>query len=146
MSIALGNFETSLLAELRLGLPPLFYYRLVEIKDDWGFVLKLHSFFEGTLTSLIQHKLRCRKNSRETLAPRDTFVSRVYLADRMKLLEPDYKAFLLGLNRLRKTVCDTTAVFFQAYSCAQPFRARKTAKTLAFVWCFWGNFVCKSPN
>ncbi len=105
MSIALGNFETALLAELRLGLQPLFYYRLMEVKDDWGFVLKLHSFFEGTLTHLIQDKLRRRKDSREILMPRDTFVSRVHLADRMKLLEPDYKAFLLGLNRLRNDIC-----------------------------------------
>lgn len=105
MSYKLGNFETALLAELRLGLPPLFYFNLVEVKDDWGFVLKLHSFFEGTLTRVIQHRLHIKPNSRERLAPRDTFVSRVYLADRLNLLEPEFKAFLLELNRIRNDIC-----------------------------------------
>ncbi len=100
----MGTFETALLAELRLGLPPLFYYRIVEIKDDWGFVLKLHSFFEGPVTAVIEDKLHTRKNVRETLIPRDSFVSRVYLADRLKLLEPDFKNFLLELNRLRNDI------------------------------------------
>jgi hypothetical protein len=35
------QFESILLAELRLGLPPLFYWQLREIKDDWAFILKL---------------------------------------------------------------------------------------------------------
>jgi len=37
MPIAAGTFETLLLVELRLGLPPLFCWRLAEIKDDWAF-------------------------------------------------------------------------------------------------------------
>jgi hypothetical protein len=93
-----------LLAELRVGLPPLFYYRLIEIPDDWGFVLKLHAFFEGTLTRLLQDKLRLRTLCRESLTPRDSFTSRVYLASRMDLIEPDYRAFLLALNRLRNDI------------------------------------------
>jgi hypothetical protein len=104
MSLAATEFETALLAELRLGLPPTFYYRLLEIEDDWAFVLKVHSFFEGALTQLLQEKLRLRPNVRESLTPRDSFTSRVYLASRMNLMEPDYRGFLLGLNRLRNDI------------------------------------------
>jgi hypothetical protein len=104
MSIAAGEFEMALLAELRLGLPPTFYFRLVEIEDDWAFVLKMHSFFEGTLTHLLQEKLRLRTQVQESLTPRDSFVSRVHLASRMDLMEPDYRGFLLGLNRLRNEI------------------------------------------
>jgi hypothetical protein len=103
MSHDFGTFEATLLAELRVGLPPLFYTRLLDITDDWAFVLKLHSFFEGTLTRLLQEKLALR-SSREILTPRDTFVSRIHLAERLNLLEPDYRAFLLGLNRLRNDI------------------------------------------
>jgi hypothetical protein len=104
MSLTAGEFETALLAELRLGLPPTFYYRLVEIEDDWAFVLKLHSFFEGALTQLLREKLRLRPHAQECLTPRDSFTSRVHLASRMKLMEPDYSGFLLGLNRLRNDI------------------------------------------
>ena len=103
MSHNLGTIETILLAELRVGLPPLFYTRLLDITDDWAFVLKLHSFFEGTLTKLLQEKLALRR-SHEIMTPRDTFVSRVHLAERLDLIEPDYRAFLLSLNRLRNDI------------------------------------------
>ena len=99
-----GTFETALLAELRLGLPPTFYFRLIEIEDDWAFVLKMHSFFEGALTQLLREKLRLRPHVREGLTPRDSFTSRIHLASRMNLLEPDYSGFLLGLNRLRNDI------------------------------------------
>lgn len=102
--IKAGTFETALLAELRLGLPPLFYYRLQEVADDWTFVLKLHSLFEGALTQLLQEKLRLRSHIRESLTPRDSFTSRVHLASRMNLMEPDYRGFLLSLNRLRNDI------------------------------------------
>ncbi len=105
MPISLDTgLEMELLAELRLGLPPLFYCRLVETQDDWGFVLKVHSFFEGTLTMVIQHKLQLQKGMCESLTPRDSFVSRVHLANRLNILEPDFKAFLLGLNQLRNEI------------------------------------------
>ncbi len=104
MGLNIGTFETSLLAELRVGLPPLFYYRLIEITDDWAFVLKLHSFFEGTLTQLIREKLRLRSDCSESLTPRDSFVSRVHLAFRMGILEQDFRGFLLALNRLRNDI------------------------------------------
>jgi hypothetical protein len=101
MALKANLFETSLLAGHRLGLPPLLYHELREIKDDWGFVLKLHAFFEGALTHTVAQKLRRIPSSREGLMPRDSFTSRVYLADRLGVLEPDAKAFLLALNRLR---------------------------------------------
>ena len=102
--IEAGEFETSLLAELRLGIPPTFYFQLSEIKDDWAFVLKIHSFFEGALTQLLREKLRLRPHVREGLTPGDSFPTRVHLASRMKLMEPDYHGFLLGLNRLRNDI------------------------------------------
>jgi|SRR5271157_2272690 len=101
MALKAKQFETSLLIEHRLGLPPLFYHRLREISDDWGFVLKLHAFFEGVLTHTIVHKLRRHPKSGEGLTPLDSFTSRVQLADRLGVLEPDPKAFLLALNKLR---------------------------------------------
>jgi hypothetical protein len=104
MSLNLGTFETIVLAELRIGLPPLFYTRLLDITDDWAFVLKLHSFFEGTLTKLLHEKLALPANRHETMTPRDSFVSRVHLAERLGVMEPDYRAFLLALNRLRNDI------------------------------------------
>jgi hypothetical protein len=104
MAIQAGPFETILLAELRLGLPPLFYWQLHEIKDDWAFVLKVHALFEGTLTKLITEKIALRKIKHEHLTPYDSFVSRVQLAERLKLIEPDYKNYLISLNRLRNDI------------------------------------------
>jgi hypothetical protein len=104
MAIQAGPFETILLAELRLGLPPLFYWQLHEIKDDWALVLKLHALFEGTLSKLITEKIALRKIKHEHLTPYDTFVSRVQLAERLKLIEPDYKNYLVSLNRLRNDI------------------------------------------
>ena len=56
------------------------------------------------MTRLLQEKLRLRTLCRESLTPRDSFTSRVYLASRMDLIEPDYRAFLLALNRLRNDI------------------------------------------
>ncbi|MGA2655996.1 MAG: hypothetical protein ABSH34_00615 [Verrucomicrobiota bacterium] len=104
MSFNLGPFEAMLLAELRVGLSPLFYLRLADIDDDWAFLLKVHSFFEGVITNLIHEKLRLRPNCSESASPRDSFISRMHLAERLGVLEPDYRAFLMGLNRLRNDI------------------------------------------
>jgi len=104
MPIEMGTFETILLVELRLGLPPLFCWRLAEIKDDWAFILKFHSLFEGVLTKLLEEKLALRKITNEHLTIYDSFYSRVQLAERLKLIEPDYKNYLLSLNHLRNSV------------------------------------------
>jgi hypothetical protein len=34
-------FESVLLAEMNLGLPPTFFYSLLKEPDDWAFILKL---------------------------------------------------------------------------------------------------------
>jgi hypothetical protein len=104
MAIETGTFETLLLVELRLGLPPLFCWRLAEIKDDWTFILKFHSLFEGVLTKLLEEKLALRKITNEHLTIYDSFYSRVQLAERLKLLDPDYKNYLLSLNHLRNSI------------------------------------------
>jgi hypothetical protein len=104
MAISAGPFETVLLAELRLGLPPVFYWRLYEIEDDWAFILKLHSLFEGALTRLVKEKLTLRELRQESLTPYDSFFSRVQLADRLELLDPDYKNYFLALNHLRNDI------------------------------------------
>ena len=104
MAISAGPFETILLAELRLGLPPLFYWHLQEIKDDWALVLKLHALFEGTLTKLVTDKIALRNIKHEHLTPYDTFVSHVQLAERLKLIEPDCRNYLVSLNRLRNEI------------------------------------------
>jgi hypothetical protein len=104
MAIQAGPFETILLAELRLGLPPVFCWRLYELEDDWAFVLKFHSLFEGTLAKLIAEKLVLRRVKHERPTPYDSFVSRVQLAERLKLIEPDYKNYLVSLNRLRNNI------------------------------------------
>jgi hypothetical protein len=98
------QFESILLAELRLGLPPLFYWQLKEIKDDWAFILKLHALFEGALTKLLVEKLALREIKHERLTLYDSFVSRVQLAERLKLVLPEYKKYLLALNRLRNHI------------------------------------------
>ena len=100
----LDHFDIILLAELRVGLPPLFYHKLLRIRDDWSFVLKLHAFFEGCLAQLLQEKLKRERFRQHQMTPHDSFVSRLYLADRMKLLEPDRKMFLQSLNSLRNQI------------------------------------------
>ena len=100
----LDHFDTILLAELRVGLPPLFYHKLLTIRDDWSFILKLHAFFEGCLTQLLQEKLKRERFRQHQITPHDSFVSRLHLADRMKLLEPDRKIFLQSLNSLRNQI------------------------------------------
>lgn len=134
MSVQLGTFETILLAELRVGLPPLFYTRFLEISDDWTFVLKLHAFFEGILTKLVQRQLSLAKNYQETMTPRDSFVSRVHLAERLRVMEPDYREFLLALNRLRNDL--THNIGFIAFQLEEyvdelsDLEFRRRAKTL----------------
>lgn len=100
MQLSAGQFEAILLAENRLGLPPTFYFQLVDIKDDWAFILKLHSLFEGALHRLIAQKIR-QRNLTESMSPYDSFYSRVMLAKKLQLLEPESKTYLLALNHLR---------------------------------------------
>lgn len=46
--------------ERRLGLPAHFYLRLLD-EDDWGFVIKLHSLFEGAATHVLNLRLGAGK-------------------------------------------------------------------------------------
>jgi hypothetical protein len=104
MPLKVDLFETSLLAERRLGLPPLFYHRLQDINDDWGFVLKLHSFFEGVLRHCLSEKLARKRQLGLSMTARDSFISYVNLANRAGIMEPDREMYLLALNRLRNDV------------------------------------------
>jgi hypothetical protein len=130
----MGEFETTLLAELRLGIPPTFYFRLVEVGDHWAFILKMHSFFEGALVKLLREKLQLRPKVRETLYPGDSFPTKVHLASRMNLLESDYTTFLLALNRLRNDITHNIrfiAFDFNTYvDSLSEFEFRRTAAAL----------------
>jgi hypothetical protein len=46
-----------LLAEKRLDLPILSYYKLLNEENDWTFVLRIHVLFEGVVQRVIKHVL-----------------------------------------------------------------------------------------
>ena len=51
------TFESVLLAELVVGLPPLTFYNLIGERDDWCFILKLHAIMECALTRLLEKRI-----------------------------------------------------------------------------------------
>jgi hypothetical protein len=52
-----ATFELILAAEVRLNLPPLFYVDLLKQGDDWTFIVKFNSLFEGFLSKLVEYAL-----------------------------------------------------------------------------------------
>lgn len=132
----LSEFDTILLAEFRLGLPPLFFQKLLEHQDDWAFVLKIHALFEGTLTRLLME--RAKRNPRIKFDERDTFYSRLMLADDNGLLEPDNKRFLEELSRLRnKTIHNLDFITLNLRKYVDGLNDRefhRQAKNLAVGW------------
>ena len=99
-----SEFEMMLAAEHRLGLPLLFYPKLLQEKDDWSFIVKMHALFEGVLNQSIRHTLRfpevCRR-ANPSGWERMTYPEKLNLALKLQILEPDYFNFLEVLGRLR---------------------------------------------
>src|SRR6266516_3609319 len=69
-----STFESVLLAELNLGLPPTSFFKLMSEPDDWSFVLKLHAILESALTRLLEKRLPA-----ESFDDMMTFVRKVQL-------------------------------------------------------------------
>jgi hypothetical protein len=105
-----GDFNLILLAEHRLGLPPLFYFKLMEIQDDWAFVLKLHALFEGTIYRLLHEKQNQFEFPEPILKERDSFstmvqtAGRYFLTDNLGESVVSARHYLLALNRLRNLI------------------------------------------
>jgi hypothetical protein len=92
------TFESVLLAELNLGLPPLTFYRIGEEPSDWSFVLKLHAVMECALNRLLDKRLP-EDEFEETM----TCARKIQLAFEMPEFAHDehYRSFLITLNYLR---------------------------------------------
>ena len=105
-----GNFDLILLAEHRLGLPPLFYFKVMDIKDDWAFILKLHALFEGAVHRLLAEKTAQFEFAEPVPSERDSFFTKVQTAARLFLPDNRDEAYipareyLLALNHLRNRI------------------------------------------
>src|SRR5437667_198329 len=91
------TFESVLLAELNVGLPPMSFHKLIGERDDWSFILKLHAIMESALRRLLDKRL----------ADHD-FDDPVSFSQKLRLLqsvlpvpEEEYQSFLVALNYLR---------------------------------------------
>lgn len=93
-----STFESVLLAEFNLGLPPLTFYKLSYESSDWSFVLKLHAIIECALGRLLQKRL-----SEDEYDEGATVFGKVQQAFESGALVDDkhYRSFLLSLNYLR---------------------------------------------
>jgi len=65
-------FESVLLAELNIGLPPTSFHKLLEETDDWSFILKLHAILECALVRLLE-----KRSSSDFLDENSNFVQKV---------------------------------------------------------------------
>ena len=72
-------------AEPRLDLPPLFYFKLTDIEDDWALILKLHALFEGTVYRLLVEKGRQFEFTEPLPSERDSFYAKVQTVARLFL-------------------------------------------------------------
>lgn len=99
-----------LLAEQRLRLPPLFYLKLVDIEDDWAFILKLHALFEGAVYRVLVDKASQVAPAELPVSERDSFYTKVETAARLILPDEQIdgyvpaREYLLALNRVRNRV------------------------------------------
>jgi len=93
------EFESVLLAEMNLGMPPTSFYSLLKETGDWSFVLKLHCIFECALAQLIERR------GADDNGVESTFVGKVQSAFQVPFLSGDdgetFRSFLLNLNFLR---------------------------------------------
>jgi len=93
-----STFESLLVAELNLGLPPTSFFKLMTEPDDWSFILKLHAILESALTSLLEKRL-----------PAEDFDNTMTFARKIQLVfelpecsrDPEYRSFFFSLNSLR---------------------------------------------
>jgi hypothetical protein len=90
-------FESILLAELNLDLPPLTFFNVAGEPSDWTFIIQLHAVLECALCRLLEKKMP------EDLDTISSFVSKVQLAFKLPELAHDdhYRSFLIALNFLR---------------------------------------------
>jgi hypothetical protein len=113
-----STFETILLAEQRLNLPTLTYYKLLNEENDWTFILRIHVLFEGVLQRVVKHVLQfpeghavaapgvtgVHKHANIENWENATYRAKLDLALKIQVLEPDYYVYLLELGRLRNRI------------------------------------------
>ena len=108
-----ADFDLILLAEHRLGLPPLFYVKMQDVTDDWTFILKLHALFEGTLHKLFAEKATQFEFKEPLPSDRDSFCSKVEIAAGLffsdEVAQVPARDYLLARNRLRNLITHNLA-------------------------------------
>jgi hypothetical protein len=107
MSTIPSTFEMILLAEKRLELPTLSYYKLLNEENDWTFILRIHVLFEGVVQKAVKHVLQfpeVRKRANVENWENGTYRAKLDLALKIQALEPDYYIYLLELGRLRNRI------------------------------------------
>jgi hypothetical protein len=95
-------FEEIAKFERRLGLPERFYLSLLE-ENDWGFVIKLHSLFEGAATHVLNLRLGSGKleSAIAHLDFSDTRFGKSRLLLDLGILAKDQYMFLRRLSEMR---------------------------------------------
>src|SRR5208282_4323858 len=114
MSVIPSTFEMVLLAEKRLELPILSYYKLLNEENDWTFILRIHVLFEGVVQRVIKHVLQfpeIHKQANVENWENGTYRAKLDLALKIKVLEPDYYTYLLELGRLRNRIVHNLKYF-----------------------------------
>ncbi len=91
------TFESVLLAELIVGLPPMSFPKLISERDDWSFIVKLHAIIECALTRLLE-----KRNTDHDFDDPISFTGKLQLLQSVLAVpEEEYRSFLVALNYLR---------------------------------------------
>ena len=108
-----STFESVLLAELNLGLPPLFFYELIREPNDWSYVLKLHVMFESALNKVLE-----KRGPEDDYDQPSTYYSKVEKALQSGAVVEDehYRNFLVSLNYLRNCFAHRASYIVAAIS------------------------------
>jgi hypothetical protein len=97
--------------EQELGLPHGFYEKLVDVDDDWSFVLKVHALMEASLAILLAERIGGRdlpnlsnlSNSLSRLEMNRRHTGKVDLAFTLGLIKERDRLLLRQLSELRNT-------------------------------------------
>jgi hypothetical protein len=97
-----------------LGLPPDFFFKLLEEGDDWSFIIKTHALIESGTTRLLEAVVAPGVPSEFLQSlPLDGRNSKLRLLEMLEHLDADHVKFIKGLSRVRNLlVHDVTQVAF----------------------------------
>src|SRR5262245_16832027 len=108
-----STFESLLLAEVNLGLPPTSFFKLMAEPDDWSFTLKLNAILESALNCLLQKRLLA-----------DDFDDMLRFYRKVELVfelpecsrDSELQEFLVALNSLRNRFAHRAKYIFANFS------------------------------